>query len=233
MSEAKQALLRRLGHPFKNPELAEQALTHRSFGGVHNERLEFLGDAIINLLMAEALYQRFPGNREGELTRMRANLVKGETLAAVARELQLGDALRLGSGEMKSGGWRRDSILADALEAILGAIYLDSGLDACRERVLVWFDERLRQASPGEVNKDPKTRLQEQLQSRAQALPTYQLHATHGEAHNQQFEIHCQVPSIGGRVFRGQGSSRRAGEQAAAQAVLDYLADVKAELPNE
>jgi ribonuclease-3 len=229
MSEPTQALLRRLGHPFQNPVLAEQALTHRSFGGVHNERLEFLGDAILNLLMAEALYQRFPNNREGELTRMRASLVKGETLAAIARELQWGDALRLGSGEMKSGGWRRDSILADALEAMVGAIYLDSGLDACRERVLIWFDERLRQVSPGEVNKDPKTRLQELLQGRAQALPTYQLHATHGEAHNQQFEIHCQVPSIAGRVFQGRGGSRRAAEQAAAQAALDYLAAGQAE----
>lgn len=233
MSEAKPALLRRLGYSFKNPALADQALTHRSFGGAHNERLEFLGDAILNLLMAEALYQRFPANREGELTRMRANLVKGETLAAIARELEWGDALRLGSGEMKSGGWRRDSILADALEAMVGAIYLDGGLDACRERVLIWFDERLRQASPGEVNKDPKTRLQEQLQSRAQALPTYLLHATHGEAHNQQFEIRCRVPSISGQVFRGQGGSRRAAEQAAAQAALDYLADGQAELPND
>jgi ribonuclease-3 len=220
MSEAKPALLRRLGYRFTNSALADQALTHRSFGGAHNERLEFLGDSLLNLLIAEALYQRFPDTREGELTRMRASLVKGETLAAVARDLQLGDALRLGSGEMKSGGWRRDSILADALEAIIAAIYLDSGLDACRERVLTWFDERLRQVSPGEVNKDPKTR----LQARAQALPTYQLHATHGEAHNQQFEIHCQVPSIAGRTFEGQGSSRRTAEQAAAQAALDFLA---------
>jgi ribonuclease-3 len=224
MSEARPALLRRLGHPFKNSALAEQALTHRSFGGVHNERLEFLGDSIVNMLIAEALFQRFPGTREGELTRMRASLVKGETLAAIARELELGDALRLGSGEMKSGGWRRDSILADAFEAIVGAIYLDAGLEACRERVLTWFDSRLRKVAPGEFNKDAKTRLQESLQSNGQALPTYQLHATHGEAHNQSFEIICQVPSIAGQSFQGQGTSRRAAEQAAAQAALDYLA---------
>lgn len=229
MSEAKAALLRRLGHPFKNVALAEQALTHRSFGGEHNERLEFLGDGIINLLMAEALFQRFPDTREGELTRMRASLVKGETLAAVARSLQWGDALRLGSGEMKSGGWRRDSILADSLEAMIAAIYLDSGLDVCRERVLVWFDERLRQISPGDFNKDAKTRLQELLQGRGQALPIYQLQATHGEAHNQQFEMTCQIPSIAGQVFSGQGSSRRNAEQAAAQAALDYLAAGQAE----
>jgi ribonuclease-3 len=224
MNEAKPALLRRLGHAFKNPALADQALTHRSFGGVHNERLEFLGDSILNLLVAEALFQRFPDTREGELTRMRASLVKGETLAAIARELQMGDSLRLGVGEMKSGGWRRDSILADALEAMVGAIYLDAGLDACRDRLLSWYGERLQQVLPGDVNKDAKTRLQELLQGRSQALPTYRLHATHGEAHNQNFEMVCQVPSIAGQSFHGQGSSRRGAEQAAAQAALDYLA---------
>lgn len=233
MSEAKPALLRRLGHPFKNPALAEQALTHRSFGGVHNERLEFLGDSILNMLIAEALYQRFPNTREGELTRMRASLVKGETLAAVARELQWGDSLKLGIGEMKSGGWRRDSILADALEAMIGAIYLDAGLDACRERLLAWFGERLQQVSPGEVNKDAKTRLQELLQGRSQALPAYDLQATHGEAHNQQFEMICRVPSIAGQIFQGQGSSRRVAEQAAAQAALDYIAAREPAQPHE
>jgi ribonuclease-3 len=223
MSEVIPALLRRLGHSFSNPALAEQALTHRGFGGLHNERLEFLGDAILNMLMAEALYHRFPDNREGELTRMRASLVKGETLAAVARSLQLGEALRLGSNELKSGSWRRDSILADALEAMIAAIYLDAGLDACRQRVLAWFDERLAAVSPGDFNKDPKSRLQELLQSRGRALPTYQLHATHGELHSQEFEMTCQVPSLGGEVFHGRGSSRRAAEQAAAQTALDYL----------
>lgn len=224
MNEAKPALLRRLGHAFGNPALADQALTHRGFGGVHNERLEFLGDAILNMLIAEALFRRFPETREGELTRMRATLVKGETLAAVARELGMGEALRLGSAELKSGGWRRDSILADALEAMIGAIYLDAGLDACRARVLVWFDQRLRHVSPGDLNKDPKSRLQELLQARGQALPVYQLHATHGEEHSKQFEMICRVPSIAGREFHGQASSRRNAEQAAAQAALDHLA---------
>jgi ribonuclease III len=222
MNEAKPALLRRLGYSFNDPALVEQALTHRSFGGAHNERLEFLGDSILNFLIAEALFQRFPNTREGELTRMRASLVKGETLAAIAREYQLGDALRLGSGEMKSGGWRRDSILSDALEALIGAIYLDGGLAACRERLLIWFGDRLQQVAPGEINKDAKTRLQELLQARAQALPVYHLQATHGEAHNQQFEMICQIPSIAER-FQGKGSSRRVAEQAAAQAALDYL----------
>ena len=227
MSEAKPALLRRLGYSFNDPTLAEQALTHRSFGGVHNERLEFLGDSILDFLIAEALYRRFPNTREGELTRMRASLVKGETLAAIARDFQLGDALRLGSGEMKSGGWRRDSILADALEALIGAIYLDGGLDACRERLLIWFGDRLQQVAPGEINKDAKTRLQEMLQARGQALPVYHVQATHGEAHNQQFDMICQIPSIDER-FPGQGSSRRVAEQMAAQAALDYLLGIYA-----
>jgi ribonuclease-3 len=224
MGETKPALLRRLGYSFNNPSLAEQALTHRSFGGVHNERLEFLGDSILNFLIAEALYQRFPNTREGELTRMRASLVKGETLAAIAREYRLGDALKLGSGEMKSGGWRRESILADALEALIGAIYLDAGLAVCRERLLAWFGDRLQTVAPGEINKDAKTRLQELLQARGQALPVYDLQATRGEAHNQQFEVVCRIAALGVH-FQGDGSSRRAAEQTAAQAALTYLAD--------
>jgi len=227
MNETKPALLRRLGYSFNNPALAEQALTHRSFGGAHNERLEFLGDSILNFLIAEALYQRFPNTREGELTRMRASLVKGETLAAIARDYQLGDALRLGSGEMKSGGWRRESTLADALEALIGAIYLDGGLNVCRERLLTWFGDRLQQVAPGETNKDAKTRLQELLQARGKALPVYHLLAATGEAHNQQFDMTCQIPSIAQR-FQGQGSSRRVAEQMAAQAALDYLAGIDA-----
>lgn len=233
MNEAKPALLRRLGHAFANPALADQALTHRGFGGVHNERLEFLGDAILNMLIAEALFRRFPDNREGELTRMRANLVKGETLAVVARELGLGEALRLGSAELKSGGWRRDSILADALEAMIGAIYLDAGLDACRERVLTWFGSRLERVSPGDLNKDPKSRLQELLQARGQALPVYTLLATHGEEHSKQFEMVCRVPSIAGCEFRGQASSRRHAEQAAAQAALDHISNEGRSTPGD
>ena len=220
--DANPVLYRRLGYRFADDALAQQALTHRSFGGAPNERLEFLGDAIVNFIVAEALFAHFPTTREGDLTRMRASLIRGETLAEIARELQLGDCLKLGSGEMKSGGRRRESILADALEAVIAAIYLDGGIDVCRERVLVWFDSRLQQVTPGETNKDSKTRLQEWLQARAKALPVYVLTETLGEAHNQSFAVECRIPSIG-EHFSGGGGSRRAAEQAAAQAALDYL----------
>lgn len=217
------ALYRRLGYSFRQDALAEQALTHRSYGAAHNERLEFLGDSIVNFVIAEALFQRFPHTREGELTRMRATLIREQTLAAIARDLELGDCIRLGSGEMKSGGKRRDSILADTLEALIGAIYLDGGIDACRQRILAWFDLRLQQVIPGELNKDPKTRVQEWLQARGRALPIYELVATHGEEHNQQFEVSCRVPSLPEQPFTGSGMSRRAAEQAAAQSVLLFL----------
>jgi ribonuclease-3 len=220
--DAKPALYRRLGYQFSDGALAEQALTHRSFGGTPNERLEFLGDAIVNFIIAEALFAQFPKTREGDLTRMRASLIRGETLAEIARELQLGECLRLGSGEMKSGGHRRESILADALEAVIAAIYLDGGIDNCRERVLAWFGSRLQQMAPGETNKDPKTRLQEWLQGRAKALPVYVLTETLGEAHNQSFAVECRIPSIS-EHFPGSGNSRRVAEQVAAQAALDYL----------
>ncbi|MFT3930091.1 MAG: ribonuclease III [Spongiibacteraceae bacterium] len=215
-------LFRRLGYSFQHVALAEQALTHRSFGSAHNERLEFLGDAIVNFIIAEALFQRFPTTREGELTRMRATLIRTETLAAIAREFELGDYLRLGSGEMKSGGKRRESILADTLEAMIGAIYLDGGIEPCKQCVLRWFESRLQQVVPGEINKDPKTRLQEWLQARGRALPVYTLAATHGEEHNQQFDMVCTLPSVS-QTFSGSGSSRRAAEQEAAQQALDFL----------
>lgn len=217
-----QLLGQRIGYRFNNAVLAEQALTHRSFGGLHNERLEFLGDAMVNFIIAEALFQRFPATREGDLTRMRAQLIRGQTLAEIAREFNLGELIRLGSGEMKSGGHRRESILADALEAVIGAMYLDGGLDACRERVLAWYGSRLQQVAPGEVNKDAKSRLQEWLQGRGKALPVYQLSATHGEAHNQHFDITCVIPSLT-ESFDGSGASRRIAEQIAAQKALDYL----------
>src|SRR5690606_22538468 len=220
--DAKPALYRQLGYQFADSALLDRALTHRSAGGSHNERLEFLGDAIVNLIVAEALFAQFPDTREGDLTRMRASLIKGQTLAELARELQLGEYLRLGSGEMKSGGHRRESILADALEAIIGAIYLDGGMEVCRQRVLIWFGARLQQVAPGETNKDPKTRLQEWLQARSRALPLYSVRATLGEAHNQHFEIDCRIPSVD-QLFTGSGSSRRAAEQAAAEAAIDYL----------
>jgi ribonuclease-3 len=219
---AKATLARLLGYQFTDGALAEQALTHRSFGGSHNERFEFLGDAIVNFIVAEALFTHFPTTREGDLTRMRASLIRGQTLAEIARELQLGDFLRLGSGEMKSGGHRGETILADALEALIAAIYLDGGLDVCRERVVAWFGARLQQVTPGETSKDPKTRLQEWLQGRAKALPVYTLIETQGEAHNQHFTIECRIPSVN-EQFSGSGSSRRIAEQIAAAAALEFL----------
>lgn len=215
-------LLARLGCDFAEGALAERALTHRSFEGPNNERLEFLGDAILNFIIAEELYQRFPHAQEGDLSRMRARLVKGETLADIAREHQLGDCLLLGPGELKSGGHRRESILADALEALIGAFYLDAGIERCRARVLAWYERRLGQVVPGEVNKDAKTRLQEMLQARGRPLPVYHLLDTRGEAHQQSFEIACEVPSLGAR-FIASGGSRRAAEQAAAEAAIARL----------
>jgi len=219
---AKLLLTRRLGYTFKDFSLAEQALTHRSFSNNNNERSEFLGDSILNFVIGEALFQRFPKSNEGDLSRMRARLVKGETLAEIAREFRLGDCLNLGPGELKSGGFRRESILADALEALIGAIYLDGGLDSARSCVLAWYGERLQRVVPGEANKDAKTRLQELLQARGLALPVYQLVEAKGEAHNQHFEVACEIAALK-RSFRGDGGNRRSAEQTAAQAALDHL----------
>lgn len=215
-------LCRRLGHEFAEMALVNQALTHRSHGHPNNERLEFLGDSIVNFVVAEALFQRFPAASEGEMSRMRASLVRGETLAEIAREFAVGDCLQLGPGEMKSGGHRRESILADALEALIGAIYLDAGLDRCRERILVWYGTRLDTIVPGEVNKDPKTRLQELVQARRQPLPIYALVEASGEAHNQLFTVECSLPGTAD-LFTGSGASRRHAEQAAAALALTSL----------
>lgn len=223
--DGKRLLTQRLGYEFRDFDLVEQALTHRSYGGEHNERLEFLGDSIVNFVIGETLYQQFPEAREGDLSRMRARLVKGSTLAAIAREYQVGDCLNLGPGELKSGGHRRESILADALEALVGAMYLDGGLETCRRRILTWYQERLLKIRPGDVNKDAKTRLQEWLQARRQPLPVYHLCAAHGEEHNQQFEVECQVAAIE-ENFKGSGGSRRAAEQAAAAAALSRLQEL-------
>jgi len=215
-------LQRALGYEFSDPELLTLALTHRSAGGNNNERLEFLGDSIVNHIIAEALYQRFPKAREGDMSRMRASLVKGETLAEVARELQLGDYLQLGPGERKSGGQRRGSILADAFEAVVGAILLDSSVEQCRARVLDWFAPRLGQLSEGSADKDAKTQLQEYLQGRRNPLPEYELLGVLGEDHQQQFHVACrlQKPTL---VVEGAGSSRRKAEQAAARSALERL----------
>ncbi|KKO44413.1 ribonuclease III [Arsukibacterium ikkense] len=213
-------LMNKLGYQFANPELLEQALTHRSCKGKHNERLEFLGDAVLGLIIAQTLFELFPQTREGDLTRMRSALVKGVTLAEIAQELAIAQYLRLGPGELKSGGHRRESILADALEAILGAIFLDSGMEACRERILTWFGERLKQIAPGE-QKDSKTRLQEYLQGLRLPLPVYDVIATAGEAHQQTFTVRCTVPGL--KPITAAGSSRRKAEQDAAHAALEQI----------
>ena len=216
-------LQRALGYEFTDPGLLTMALTHRSAGHGNNERLEFLGDSIVNHIVAEALYKRFPESREGEMSRMRASLVKGDTLAELARELNLGDALVLGPGERKAGGYRRSSILADALEALAGAILLDAGYEKCRACVLAWFDDRLEQLLVGDAGdiagKDAKTRLQEYLQGRGNPLPDYDLVAVSGDDHDQQFTVACRLckPQL---AAEGVGKSRRKAEQAAA---LDAL----------
>jgi ribonuclease-3 len=215
-------LQRDLGYQFDNPELLNMALTHCSAVGQNNERLEFLGDSILNHIIAEALYLRFPAAREGEMSRMRASLVKGDTLAEVAMELQLGDDLRLGAGERKSGGCRRRSILADALEAVAGAILLDSDVEQCRRCVLAWFAPRLQQLSLSSLDKDAKTRLQEYLQGRNNPLPEYDLLDVQGDDHDQQFHVACRLskPFL---VVEGKGASRRKAEQSAATSALEKL----------
>jgi ribonuclease-3 len=209
-------LLQRLGHAFQQPRLLRQALTHRSFGTPHNERLEFLGDAVLNCAVAAALYQRFPGLPEGNLSRLRAALVNQDSLGALAQELDLGTHLKLGEGELKSGGFRRPSILADALEAILGAVYLDAGFEAASDLVRRLFDARLQALDPKSVGKDPKTLLQEMLQRRRLPLPRYSVLRVEGEAHEQQFHVECLIPELSIRTV-GDGPSRRAAEQSAAR----------------
>ena len=207
-----------LGHTFSSRELLQQALTHRSHGAPHNERIEFLGDSVLNCVVAARLFELFPALREGELSRLRASLVRQESLSLVAQHLALGDYLRLGEGELKSGGFRRPSILADALEALLGAIYLDAGFERAREVVLHLYAEQFATIDPRQAGKekDPKTALQEILQGRRLALPQYTLKATRGEAHLQEFEVECRVPELG-LCVQGVGTSRRAAEQEAAQ----------------
>ena len=212
-----------LGYQFKDEKLIKLALTHRSVSGNHNnERLEFLGDSILGMIIADYLYQRFPHEKEGRLTRLRANLVKQDSLADIARRLKLGDYLSLGTGELKSGGFRRDSILADTVEALLGAIFLDSGsIDACRQCLLAWYGDQLESMMTEPVLKDPKSRLQEYLQARHLPLPSYTVTAILGEDHNQTFKVQC-VTEHSEPVF-GSGNSRRHAEQAAASALLKQL----------
>jgi len=215
-------LARRLGHAFGAPELLRRALTHRSHAADHNERLEFVGDSVLNCAIALLLYERFPGLPEGDLSRLRAGLVNQSTLFEIASALDLGGELLLGEGELKSGGYRRPSILADAFEAVLGAVFLDAGFGAVRGVVESLFAgklERAREAPPG---KDPKTALQENLQGRRLPLPRYTVLAVEGESHRQVFRVECRVDELG-VAASGEGASRRAAEQQAAQAVLAEL----------
>ncbi len=215
-------LQRRLGHTFSDSELLARALRHRSAGADNNERLEFMGDAILNCAISEALFQRFPDSSEGDLSRMRASLVCGEELAALGRELDLGEVLELGPGERKSGGRQRDSILADTVEALFGALSLDGGRETARLSILTLFAKRLSAVSPHETSKDAKTRLQEWLQGRGLNLPVYHLAAVEGQDHQQEFVVECQLAHLSD-VFSGVGSSRRRAEQAAAAVALEYL----------
>lgn len=215
-------LERRLGHTFTDKALIQQALTHRSFAARNNERLEFWGDAVLSFVISEALFQRFPQANEGQLSRLRARLVKEETLAQLARAFELGDFLRMGSGELKSGGFRRSSILADTLEALIGAIQLDAGIEIARNRVLVWFESLLNSLTLVDNHKDPKTQLQEYLQARGCALPTYDVVDIQGQPHNRTFFVTCSVVLLN-ELTQGQGASRRIAEQAAAAAALQNL----------
>jgi ribonuclease-3 len=216
------ALQASLGHRFGAPRLLAQALTHRSHSTPHNERLEFLGDGVLNCIIAAELYTRFPGLREGELSRLRASLVREQRLHELAAALALGEHLRLGEGELKSGGFRRPSILADAFEALIGAVYLDGGFDAAREVVVRLYRPLLETLDAKGVDKDPKTRLQEWLQSRKYALPQYAVVATRGAAHDQRFEVECIVRELDVRTV-GSGSSRRVAEQEAARMAFERL----------
>jgi len=211
-----------LDYQFKDPALLDAALTHRSAGGPHNERLEFLGDAVLNCVVARLIFSEFAAADEGDLSRFRASLVSGEALAIIAAEISLGDYLRLGSGELKSGGFRRKSILADTLEALFGAIYLDGGFDAAARAIEHVFIPRLDRLPTAAELKDPKTRLQEALQAQGLPLPTYAVDSITGEAHNQQFEVSCSATSLGLRT-QASGPSRRRAEQAAAQLLLNEL----------
>lgn len=221
----------RLGHTFKDAALLQQALTHRSHSGLHNERLEFLGDSILNCVVASLLFDRYSKIDEGDLSRLRANLVKQQSLYEIAQRLELSHFLRLGEGELKSGGFRRPSILADTLEALFGAIYLDAGFDVARTVIRSLYDPVLDTVDPKTLGKDAKTLLQEFLQSKKIALPQYNVIATHGAAHSQEFEIECLVPKLDIQVF-GTGGSRRAGEQAAAKLALEAVQAAMAKAPS-
>ncbi|MEA5097711.1 MAG: ribonuclease III [Burkholderiaceae bacterium] len=213
-------LQQRLGHVFKDMALLRKALTHRSHSAAHNERLEFLGDSILNCVVASLLYERYSGLDEGDLSRLRSNLVKQQALYEIAQKLEVSSCLRLGEGELKSGGFRRPSILADAVEALLGAVFIDAGFEAVRQVIRGMYIPILDSVDPKTLGKDAKTLLQEYLQGKKIALPQYVVAATRGAAHNQEFEVECLIPKLEIQVF-GTGGSRRAGEQAAAKKALE------------
>ena len=213
----------KLDYRFRDPTLAELALTHRSAGRPNNERLEFLGDALLGAIVAEMLYEAHPRASEGELSRLRAQLVNGQALAVIARELELGEGLKLGPGELKSGGFRRESILADAFEALVASVYLDGGFEACRNAVRGLFARRV--ADLPRSSKDAKTRLQEWLQARGLPLPVYELEGSHGEDHAKVFEVACSIAEPTPLHAAASGPSRRAAEQDAAEIVLGQLAE--------
>jgi len=215
---------RSFGHALNDAELFQAALTHRSASGEHNERLEFLGDSVLNCAVARLLYDAHPGADEGALSRLRATLVSGETLAQLAGDLGLGEHLHLGAGELKSGGYRRASTLADALEALVGAIFVEAGFDAAAAAVKHVVGRRLEELPTADALKDPKTRLQETLQARGLALPVYALTAASGDPHAQLFTVTCEVPTFG-LLAIGKGGSRRSAEQSAARKLLDLLPD--------
>ena len=216
-------LCRRLSYHFHDPELLTRALTHRSKSDANYERLEFLGDSVLSLAISTELYDRFPSLSEGELTRLRASLVRQQTLAGLARGLELGSCLALGGGELKSGGFDRDSILADTLEAIIGAIYKDGGIDAATQTVSALFQQTLARLDPHTIPKDPKTELQELLQRSGLPTPIYEVLEITGEPHSQRFIVECRVMNLA-HATRGEGSSRRGAEQAAAAEALRHLA---------
>jgi len=218
-SNAINTLLKKLEYSFNNIDLLNEALTHRSYASVNNERLEFLGDGILNFVIAHELFKLYPDVQEGDLSRLRANLVNKEPLAEIASQLNLGEVIKLGSGELKSGGFRRPSILADSVESILGAVYCDGGFDSARELIVRLYSDRL--ASPTDLQslKDPKTRLQELLQSRRFDLPDYQVVNISGQAHAQVFHVECSIKQMGIEV-KGEGKSRRKAEQVAAEKAI-------------
>lgn len=221
------SLQRRLGYQFNKLALLKQALTHRSYASINNERLEFLGDGVLNFIVAHQLYQRFLKLSEGDLSRLRAQLVKEATLFEIAQTLKIGELLNLGEGELKSAGWRRPSILSDALEAIVGATYLDGGFASAESLVLKLYADRLDNIDPKSIDKDAKSKLQEYLQSKKINLPDYSIASIDGEAHAQTFKVSCEIQRLNISTL-GEGTSRRNAEQEAANLALNEILKVEA-----